>query len=211
MSLNHKQAPLLLGLAGAYWCRHDEHQPWRGGGRRRRGRRGGGWLWRRRRRSVRSWRRERPRGDARFPEIRSSRFTLHEQSWRPGTVLHRHVIKTTTPDWKECFCLSVCLLVRKVRREEIRGRSKWEVGRKRRERKHRRRKEERWGRKQERKEGRGEEVYYGRQAEGGVLSGVFNRTLMNREHLNTTVNELLQDEQPGLTNYELLLFLRALS
>ena len=117
LSLIFKLTPFLrLCFAGAHRCRHDEHQP--GGWRSRRRRRVGGWFCRRRRRrrrrrSVRARRRERPLGCARLPESRRSRFTLHEQSFRPGTVLHGHVIKTKTPDWTGCSGLSVCLKVRK--------------------------------------------------------------------------------------------------
>lgn len=114
LSLIYKPTPFLpLCLAGAHRCRHDEHQP--GGWRSRRRRRVGGWFWRRRgrRRSVGARRRERPLGCARLPESWRSRFTLHEQSFRPGTVLHGHVIRTKTPDWTGRSGLSVCLMMRK--------------------------------------------------------------------------------------------------
>lgn len=91
---------------GAHWRRHAEHQPrWDGG----RGRGGGGRrLRRRRRRVLRPRGREWPRGDTRFPKSWTTRFSLHEQSCQPGTVLHRHVTETEPSDWTELSRLPVC-------------------------------------------------------------------------------------------------------
>lgn len=91
--------------AGAHWCCHAEHQPrWDGGWRRG----GGGRLWRRRGRIFGARRGEWPRGDARFPKSWTSRFSLHEQSCQPGSVLHRHVTETEPSDWTELSCPPVC-------------------------------------------------------------------------------------------------------
>lgn len=91
---------------GAHRRCHAEHQPRRDGGWGRGG--SGGRLWRRRESILGPRGREWPRGDARFPKSWTSRFSLHEQSRQPGTVLHRHVTETEPPDWTELSRLPVC-------------------------------------------------------------------------------------------------------